>query len=175
MKQNPKIVQIFLAEGTFSGVRTAEIPTKIGQIIALPRNKIRNSESIPTIHNAGVYFLFGVNEESNGEPQIYIGKASDCLNRIKQHDQNKNFWQDVVIFTSQSNNFSHIIDALEWKCLIEAKDARRYSLVNNVSPSHPFLSVIDIFQNSDRRTKVVEGGRDERETTSQIPQACSFK
>ncbi len=100
MKQNPKIVQIFLAEGTFSGVRTAEIPTKIG---------------------------------------------------------------------------SHIIDALEWKCLIEAKDARRYSLVNNVSPSHPFLSVIDIFQNSDRRTKVVEGGRDERETTSQIPQACSFK
>ncbi len=34
---------------------------------------------------------------------------------------------------------------------------------------------IDIFQNSDRRTKVVEGGRDERETTSQIPQACSFK
>lgn len=52
-------LKIYLADGSVSGVRHAEIVTWTAQAIAIPRNHIKNLDQWEETQKPGIYFLFG--------------------------------------------------------------------------------------------------------------------
>ena len=64
MKNNPKTIQIFLPDGNAQSIRIAEITSRTIQAIQIPRSKLSEAGNRSEVKNVGLYFLFGVDEES---------------------------------------------------------------------------------------------------------------
>lgn len=143
MKTSPKTLQIFLPEGTASGIRIAELTTRIIQAVTIPRTRLqafieRNKE----VNHVGTYFLFGSKDDSS-KPTAYIGQTEDLRQRLKQHDSdpNKEFWTTAVVLISRTNSFTQAhIRWLEWYAIKLAKEANIYQLLNGNSGSEPHVT-----------------------------------
>ena len=79
-----KTIEIFLPDGEPTGIRIAEIRNRTVQLVAFPRTRL---SSVQDISREGIYFLFGTDTELSDRSLVYIGQAKDCLQRIKQHNQ----------------------------------------------------------------------------------------
>lgn len=129
-----KTIQVFLTDGTPRGIKLAEITSNIEQAIFIPRNKINEASTRPEVIRPGVYFLFGDSNES-AKPFAYIGQSRNCLDRIKTHDQKKDFWNYAVVIVSKTESFTQThIEYLEQLAISKAFEANRYNLENGVSP-----------------------------------------
>ena len=147
-----KTIQIYLPDGNPRSIRIAEITSRTVQATLIPRAKLAEASARTEIRNVGVYYLIGMAEESK-LPQLYVGEAEDCVERLKQHNQNKDFWQWALVITSKTQFFTKThVKYLEWHSISECKTAGRYSLENGNSPSCPFVPepvVADLLDNFD--------------------------
>ncbi len=136
----PQTIQIFLPDGSPRSVKIAEITNRVVKAILVPRNKLEYIATRNELNNVGIYFLFGESAEK-AKPIVYIGEAEDCLERLKQHNRNKEFWNYAVVMVSKINAFtkSHA-KYLEHVAVDLAKDANRYFTENQTSPSKPFVT-----------------------------------
>jgi len=122
-------VRIFLAQGSPSSVRTAELSNWTGKAVAGPRSQIEDILKREEADNPGVYFLTGVNPET-GKDKVYIGEAEVIKNRIKGH-LSKDFWKTIVFFVSKDENLTKAhIKYLEGKLIETAKSVGRFELEN---------------------------------------------
>ena len=129
-----KTIQVFLTDGTPRGIKLAEITSNIEQAVFIPRNKMNEAENRPEVTRPGVYFLFG-DAEGSSKPVVYIGQSRNCLDRIKTHDQKKDFWNYAVLIISKTESFTQThIEFLEQLAISKAYEANRYSLENGASP-----------------------------------------
>jgi len=129
-----KTIQVFLTDGTPRGIKLAEITSNIEQAVFIPRNKIYEASSRKEVSQPGIYFLFGEDGESS-KPIVYIGQSRNALDRIKTHDQKKDFWNYAVLIVSKTESFTQThIEFLEQLAIEKAHDANRYNLENGVSP-----------------------------------------
>ena len=129
-------VKIFLAQGSPTSVRTAELSNWTGKAVAGPRSQIEEILKREEADNPGVYFLTGVNPET-GRDKVYIGEAEVVRNRIKGH-MSKDFWKTIVFFVSKDENLTKAhIKYLEGKLIETAKAVGRFELENaQASGSH---------------------------------------
>ena len=129
-------VRIFLAKGSPTSVRTAEISNWTGKAVAGPRSQIEDMLKRQEAGKPGVYFLTGVNPES-GRDRVYIGEAEVIRNRIKGH-MDKDFWKTLVFFVSKDENLTKAhIKYLEGKLIETARAVGRFELENSqASGSH---------------------------------------
>ena len=125
-----KTIRIYLDDGSVSGIRHAEIVNWTGQAISSPRTQIKSLSAWEESKKPGVYFLFGVDEES-GQDAVYIGEAENVFDRLQNHIANKDFWNEVVFFTSKDENLtkSHV-KYLESRLVQVAKISGRYVILN---------------------------------------------
>lgn len=72
----PKTIQIFLPSGEPTGIRVAEITTRIVQVIEVPRKRLPEFFAMPESTQVGVYYLLAVPEDGSA-PQVYIGQTGD--------------------------------------------------------------------------------------------------
>jgi len=79
----------------------AEITNRTVQAIFIPRNDLDKVSKRKEIHNVGVYFLFGQDEEDS-KPSVYIGEAEDCYKRLQYHNREKDFWEYAVVFVTNN-------------------------------------------------------------------------
>jgi hypothetical protein len=103
-----KSIQIYLADGSVTGIRHGEISNWTGQDIACPRTRFPELREWSEAKRPGVYFLFRQNEES-GQEAVYIGEAEIVLDRLNFHitgSSGKEFWTEAVIFTSKDDNLT---------------------------------------------------------------------
>jgi len=134
-----KTIQIFLTDGTPSGIKVAEITSNIERAIVIPRNKLSDASSRKETSNPGIYFLFGVDED-RAKPIVYIGQTKDGIKRIKNHDQKKDFWNYAILIISKTNSFQKThIEFLEELTIRKAKEINRFELLNAVSPQQTEL------------------------------------
>ncbi|WP_199688420.1 GIY-YIG nuclease family protein [Pontibacter oryzae] len=121
-------------------MKIAEITNRVVKAVLVPRNKLEYIASRDELKNVGVYFLFGESADK-AKPMVYIGEAEDCLDRIKQHNRLKEFWNYAVVTVSKINAFtkSHA-KYLEHIAVAEAKEANRFDTENTVVPSKPFVT-----------------------------------
>jgi len=147
-----KTIQVFLTDGSPRGIKLAEITSNIELAIFIPRTKINEANSRKEVSNAGIYFLFGEGEES-AKPIVYIGQSRNCLDRIKTHDQKKDFWNYAIIITSKTKSFTQThIEYLEELAISKAYEANRYSLENAANPKKfevPETMEADLLDNFD--------------------------
>ena len=83
-----------------------------------------------------IYFLFGVDDEK-AKPLVYIGQTKEGIKRIKNHDQNKDFWNYALLIISKTKSFTKThIEFLEELTIRKATEANRFEFENNVSPKY---------------------------------------
>lgn len=139
-----KSIRIYLKEGTVSGIKSAEVVNHTIQALSCPRNKLSDlNKFFPREANRpGVYFLIG--EDNTNKNKVYIGEAENVWDRLKTHATNKEFWSDVILFTSKDENLtkSHV-KYLESRLINIAISADRYEIDNSNSPNLSSLPLAD--------------------------------
>ena len=128
--REPLSIKIFLAKGSSSGLRTAEISNWSGKAIACSRKELDELSKREESSRPGVYFLIG-NDIETGEPSAYVGEAEEVAKRLKQHIS-KEFWNQVVAFTSKDENLTKAhIKYLEGKLIEIGIKAAQGVIQNN--------------------------------------------
>lgn len=132
-----KTIQIYMPDGSPTSIKIAEITTRVIQLVLIPRNKLTMAGQRPEAKGVGVYFLFG-KSDTDGKPNVYIGEAENCYERIKQHnrDSKKDFWNTAVVVASKTGSFtkSHVkfLESFFYK---EALSNGRFHLENGNIPA----------------------------------------
>lgn len=138
-----KSIRIYLADGTVSGIRHGEIVNWTGQAISCPRTRFGEFKEWAEARRPGVYFLFGVDDDL-GREVAYIGEAEIVVDRISSHIGDKDFWNELVAFTSKDDNLTKAhVRYLEARLVQLASSAGRYILKNVASPQLPALPRAD--------------------------------
>jgi len=96
----PRLLQTFLVDGTIEGIRIIDCETTVNAVV-IPRIKLSEVKSLEETTRPALYFLINADGD-----QAYIGEAENFYNRIKNHDQNKDWWDVVVAVVSSTNELS---------------------------------------------------------------------
>jgi hypothetical protein len=135
-----KTIQIYLPDGNPRGVRIAEITSRTVQVVLAPRAHLDLVAQRSELLNVGVYFLVGPADEES-LPLVYVGEAEDCLNRLRQHNKSKDFWQVALVCVSRTQYFTKThVKYLEWYTHQAINKAGRFRLENPTVPTCPHVS-----------------------------------
>jgi len=140
-----KSIRIYLKDGSVTGIKFAELVNQTIQSLSCPRTKITdlNKHFSNEINTQGVYFLIGYEEET-GKQIVYIGEAENVWERLKNHDSQKDFWNEVIIFTSKDDNLTKAhIKYLESRLVEIANQTERYGIRNGNTPTLSSLPLPD--------------------------------
>ncbi len=133
MKSLAKTIQIFLPSGDPTGIRMAEITTRIVRVIEVPRALLGDFCKMSESSGGAVYFLFGRGEEGV-KPKVYIGQTGDLTKRLVQHNKDKDFWERAVVLLSRADSLTTTHSQfLEKLCIQSAKEASRYLVENDTN------------------------------------------
>lgn len=128
-----KTITTYLVDWSPTWIKTVELSNWIWKAIIIPRAKLKDVKNRQEVLQPAIYFLFWKNEEWND--LAYIWEAENLINRIWNHDTNKNFWDLVIAFVSKDNNLTKAdVKYLEAKAIEKAKKSNRYILQNWVEP-----------------------------------------
>ncbi|MGZ8338607.1 MAG: GIY-YIG nuclease family protein [Telluria sp.] len=131
MKSLAKTIQIFLPSGDPTGIRMAEITTRIVRVFEVPRALLAEFLKMPEASGGAVYFLFGTDNEA-AKPQVYIGQTGDLKSRLLKHNKEKGFWQRAVVVLSRAESLTTTHSQyLEKLCILRAKEAGRFVIEND--------------------------------------------
>lgn len=134
-----KTIRLFLLEGSINSLVTAELSNWTGAGIKVPRIKIKEYNTRPEFQKAGVYILFG--KDDNNQDAAYIGEAEIIADRLNYHIGNKEFWNEVIFFTSKDKYLNKAsVKYLEHRLHSIAIKADRVKLQNNNTPTKSELS-----------------------------------
>lgn len=138
-----KSIRIYLADATVSGIRYAELVNWTGQALACPRNRLAEFGNWPEAAKPGVYLLFEA-RLGDSKPLAYIGESENVADRLTNHDRKKEFWNEVVVFTSKDENLTKAhVKFLESTLVGLAKQADRYELENGNTPTESSIPRAD--------------------------------
>jgi predicted GIY-YIG superfamily endonuclease len=131
-------LELFFIDGKPDGMQTAEVFNWTGHVLLTPRTRIKAALDRKEAGYTGVYVLLG---EKNGAPFAYIGEAEDIGQRIRSHDQGKDWWTQAALVTTGANalNKAHV-KYLESRLVEIARAVKRRDLENANTPPRPGLS-----------------------------------
>lgn len=137
-----KTIKIFLIDGEPNGRMSCELSNWSGKAYKIPRIKIKDCSDRIDLISTGVYLLFGKDEE--GKDLVYIGEAESILKRLTQHLNQKDFWNEAIIFISKDENLNKAhVKYLENRLHDIALTSKRYKLENSITPTLSSISESD--------------------------------
>lgn len=137
-----KTIKIFLIDGDPNGRMSCELSNWSGKAYKIPRIKIKDCIDRDDLESTGVYLLFGKDDE--GKDLVYIGEAESILKRLTQHLNQKDFWNETIVFISKDENLNKAhIKYLENRLHDIAKSAKRYEVENSITPTQSQISESD--------------------------------
>lgn len=130
-----------MADGTPDGLRIVERSNWTGRALMVSRAEYPAIRHRDELGRPGVYLLRGQAERGGLGARIYIGEADTARTRIDNHIRGKDFWDELILFTSKDDmlNKAHI-RYLESRLVELATDANQAELENNNAPQRPALS-----------------------------------
>lgn len=138
---HPFIIHLFMADGIPEGLKIIEKSNWSGCGLSLPRVSFAKHKQRPEFQKPGVYLLIGDLEFA---PKIYIGEGDPLLDRLQSHEQTKNFWDLLIVFTSKDKNLNKAaIQYVEAHLIQLAKRDGRFAIVNRNDPKEPSLSEME--------------------------------
>ena len=138
-----KSINLYLMDGSADGRIKCTLANWTGIAYRIPRTDIDLCKDRDHLKQSGVYFLFGVSDET-GEPVVYIGQAGErkngegILQRLQEHKKSsdKDYWTEAVVFTTAGNTFGPTeISYLENRFCTLAVEAKRYVVKNANDPT----------------------------------------
>lgn len=143
MATRGKSINLFLMDGKADGRIKCTLANWTGIAYKIPRTDIDLCKDREDLKQSGVYFLFGVSDET-GDNVVYIGQAGERKNgegilyRLQEHKRNpdKDYWTEAVVFTTANNSFGPTeISYLEHRFCKLAVEAKRYKVKNGNDPT----------------------------------------
>jgi len=139
-----KTIKLFLIDGIPNARISCELSNWTGKAYKIPRNYVKECTDRPELETTGVYMLLGKSSNTISKNQIYIGEAENIFKRIKQHLQEKDFWNEVIIFISKDENLNKAhIKYLENRLHEISSKANRFDVLNNQIPTQASISESD--------------------------------
>ena len=126
-----KSIELFLVNGTVDSLIIAELSNWSGKAIKIPRIEVASCNR-EDIAQAGVYFLFG--KEDDSSDSVYIGEAENVKERLMQHlreyqsEKEKYYWNTAVVFVGRDLNKA-LIRYLENRFVEIARSSNRYTVL----------------------------------------------
>lgn len=137
-----KTIKIFLIDGEPNGRMSCELSNWSGKAYKIPRIKIKDCTDRNDLISTGVYLLFGKDEDE--KDLVYIGEAESILKRLNQHLNQKDFWNEAIIFISKDENLNKAhVKYLENRLHDLALIAKRYKVENSITPTQSSISESD--------------------------------
>ena len=125
-----KTVTTYLIDNDPQGTQYAFISNKICQMFVVPRSNLSYLNTQEKLQKPAFYILLGEDEAT--KPQAYIGETENFIERVKDHDSKKPFWQKALIFVSKDADMTKVdVQYLEHKAIAEAKKANTFVLSDN--------------------------------------------
>lgn len=97
MISQPRLLQTYLLDGTLEGVRIIDCESTVKAFV-IPRLKLSDVKDRQELSWPALYIL--VSRDSN---QAYIGESESFYHRVKNHDQNKTWWDVAIAIVSTTN------------------------------------------------------------------------
>jgi len=139
-------IQILLLDGDPNGIKVVELSGWKGKGFEIPRAKLKDIKDRPEVSNPGIYFLFGKGEDALRK-KVYIGESENFYHRLLSHNDNKDFWDEAMVFTGGLNK-AHV-KYLENQSISLAKKVNKYDVVNSVEPYENKLSEFEKMETED--------------------------
>lgn len=137
-----KTIQMFIFEGNPNGRIMCELSNWNGRVYKIARSELNLFANRSDANNTGIYFLFG-KDESNRDT-VYIGEAEKVSDRLKQHLNDTNYWNDCIAVISKDDllNKAHV-KFLENKFYNLAVNSGRVVIINSTIPTLSSVSEYD--------------------------------
>jgi hypothetical protein len=137
LSRRGRTLKLYLADGTPSGVITAELGVSsvraaVASRTALPE-LIRREEASRT----GVYLLVGPDPDLPGRQLVYVGEGDQVKTRLAAHDadETKEFFTRAVLIVSKDENLTKAHGRyLESRIIAAIRGAGRAKLMNSTEP-----------------------------------------
>lgn len=141
MDKYGKTIKIFLIDGLPNGRLTCELSNWTGKAIKIPRSVLKSSFDRKELAQTGIYFLFGKDPEDPENDMVYIGETDVLSDRLKQHLDKKEFWNEAIAISSKDDNLNKAhVRYLESKLYEIAHKVARYKIENSQIPNPKVLS-----------------------------------
>jgi hypothetical protein len=139
-------VKLFLAEGSATGIVTAEIINWTGHTLAAPRTRLDAALKRDELKRTGIYILYS--DSFGGDlPAVYVGEGDDISTRLRSHsrDSGKDYWDRFIAVTSKDMNLTKAhVKYLEGRLITLLIEAKKCELQNKTEPSFDRLPEADI-------------------------------
>lgn len=135
MKSDKRTITTFLLSKNPNGIKKIWDEMGQTQCIYFTRTELHKASERDELSQPALYMLIGEDKE------IYIGETENFKKRIVDHNKNKDFWGEVLVFTSRNNALSKSeVQYLEAVSVEKIKQVSNYSLKENKqSPKKPTL------------------------------------
>lgn len=131
-----RTIQLFLVDGTPTGLRKATIHGWTGLTFVATGTTFAALTARPELDRTGIYILSGPDAEAVGGTRAYIGSANSVRERIKQSAQQRGFWETAIAVTTSDDDLSKgHVEYLEARLIQMATDANRVTLDNGTNPA----------------------------------------
>lgn len=127
-----KHIELFLVDGEPGGIMTADVSGWTGHVLSGPRTALTRLLTREEAHRNGVYLLLGDDPDAIENLACYIGRTENFLQRFRQHDRKKDWWDRAVLVSSRDDSFNEgHWGYLEARLIEIAATAKRCSLPDN--------------------------------------------
>ena len=137
MSQLGENIEIYLMDGSTSGRWQAKLLNWNCEVYKIPRKMFKDCNRIDDLHTPAVYFLFGLDNESE-KRFVYVGEGEDALKRIMQphgFESDGSYWTEAVIFVTPDGTLDKAkIKYLENRFHKIVVDSGRYIVKNGNTP-----------------------------------------
>lgn len=131
-----RTIQLFLVDGTPTGLRKATIHGWTGLTFVATGTTFAALTARPELDRTGIYILSGPDAEAVGGTRAYIGSANIVRERIKSSAAQREFWETAIAITTSDDDLSKgHVEYLEARLIQMATEANRVTLDNGTSPA----------------------------------------
>jgi len=93
----PRLLQTYLIDGTLEGVRIVDCESNVKAFV-IPRLRLNDAKNREELSWPALYFLISASDN-----RAYIGESENFYHRVKNHDQNKDWWDVAIAIVSTTN------------------------------------------------------------------------
>ena len=103
-----KTIQMIIFDNNPNGMIMSELSNWNGRVFKIARSELRSFYERNESGFTGIYFLVGRDDYNNDT--VYVGEAENMQRRLKQHLNDKDYWNDAIVVISKDNilNKAHV-------------------------------------------------------------------
>ena len=133
-------INIFFPDGKPDGLWVVRMGGRTITALLCPRPLLaEKKKNRDEFQKPGVYIL--VNPKEEVSQRIYIGEGDPIIERVVEHERNRDFWSKVICFTTTDLSLNKVhVQYLESKLIQMARSYKIVDLENDIEPALPTIS-----------------------------------